>query len=452
MKPTAALLALSLVSTAAAAAPLPPEPAAALTRQLEAIMHDPAMPLPGLSVVAIRAGEIVYSRQLGSKRLATGTAPARPMDADTMFRIASISKLVTAIGAMKLVEQGRLALDADVSGYLGYRLRNPHFPDRPITLRMLMTHTSSLRDEGGFKWDPAVDLREVLVPGGRRYGKGEAWSAKAAPGAFFEYVNFNSGIIATVMERAGGERFDRLMRKLVFDPMGLKAGFYLADFAPAGIDDVATLYRKREKDGEEKWDPNGPWIAQSDDFGAAPPAAPPGLEQYVTGTNGTLFGPQGSLRISAGELAAIMLMLMNEGRHGDRQILQPETVATMLSRQWTLGGKGANGSGDSDNFRGLYHAWGLGNQHFLDVSTVKEGRASGDRLVEGGGFKGVGHLGWSWGLNALFVFDPRTKDGMIYVSSGVGANPELQPGRFSSESRFQERITDALYRGAIRPH
>ena len=450
MKPTAALLALSLMSTTASAAPLAPERAAALTRQLEAIMKDPAMPLPGLSVVAIRAGEVVYSRQLGSKRLATGDAPARPMDAATMFRIASLSKLVTAIGAMKLVEQGRLALDADVSDYLGYRLRNPHFPDHPISLRMLMTHTSSLRDEGGFKWDPAVDLRDVLVPGGRHYGKGEAWSAKAAPGAFFEYVNFNSGVIATVMERAGGERFDRLMRKLVFDPMGLKAGFYLADFAPASIDDVATLYRKREKDGEEKWAPHGPWIAQSDDFGVAPPVAPSGLDKYVTGTNGSLFGPQGSLRISAKELAAIMLMLINEGRHGGRQILQPGTVATMLSRQWTLGAKGANGSGDSDNFRGLYHAWGLGNQHFLDLSRVEDGRASGDRLVEGGGFKGVGHLGWSWGLNALFVFDPRTKDGMIYVSSGVGANPELQPGRFSSEARFQERITDALYQGAIR--
>jgi CubicO group peptidase (beta-lactamase class C family) len=106
-------------------------------------------------------------------------------------------------------------------------------------------------------------------------------------------------------------------------------------------------------------------------------------------------------------------------------------------------------NGDSGSFRGLYHAWGLGNQQFIDTSTVRKGRASGDRLVEGGGFTGVGHLGWSWGLNALFVFDPRTNNGMIYVSSGVGADPDLHPGRFSSEARFQERITDALYRGAI---
>ncbi|HWJ95135.1 MAG TPA: serine hydrolase domain-containing protein [Telluria sp.] len=449
MKSLLALSALSALTITAAAAPLDPDRAADLTRQLTAIANDPAMPLASLSVVAIRRGEVVYSTQIGSKRLATPTSTALPADADTMFRIASVSKFVTTLGTMKMVEQGELAFDTDISDYLGYRLRNPHFPDHAITLRMLLTHTSSLRDDGGFKWAPDVHLKDVLVPGGRFYGTGAAWSASAPPGRYFEYVNFNWGLIATIMERASGERFDRLMRRLVFDPMGLKAGFYLADFAPARIEDVATLYRKREKDGDEKWDPRGPWIAQSDDFAAQPPVAPAGLERYVPGANGTLFGPQGSLRISTAELASIMLMLMNEGRYAGKQILQPESVKLMFSRQWTLTGEGKNGNGDSDYFHGLYHAWGLGNQHFIDVSTTKNGRASGDRLVEGGGFTGVGHLGWSWGLNALFVFDPRTNNGMIYVSSGVGADPELQPGRFSSEARFQERITDALYRGAI---
>lgn len=439
------MVSLSILPHLADAAPR----SAALDRQLQAIVDDPAMPLPGLSVVAIRAGEVVYSRQFGHKRLATAATPAQPMDADTMFRIASVSKLVTALGAMKLVEQGALALDQDVGAYLGYRLRNPHFPEQAITLRMLLTHTSSLRDEGGFRFDPAVDLKEVLLPGGRLHGAGAMWSGAHAPGTWFEYVNFNAGLLATVMEAASGERFDRLMRRLLFEPMGLKAGFYLADFAPARIEDVATLYRKREKDGAERWDPHGPWIAQSDDFHVQPPVAPPGLDRYVAGTNGTLFGPQGSLRISANELGAIMLMLMHEGRHGGRHILAPKTIAAMLSRQWTASRDGGNGNGDSDNFRGLYHAWGLGNQHFVDASSPGPGRPRGDRLVEGGGFTGVGHLGWSWGLNALFAFDPLTKNGMIYVATGVGADPDLQPGRFSSESRFQERITDALYRGAI---
>jgi CubicO group peptidase (beta-lactamase class C family) len=434
------------------AAPLPQAQSAALTRQLQTIVDDPAMPLPGLSVVAIRHGEIVYRHHFGSKRLGTATTPAQPIDDDTLFRVASVSKFVTALGAMKLVEQGKLSLDGDIGEVLGYRLRNPHFPDQPITLRMLLTHTSSLRDEGGFKFDPDVDLNEVLLPGGRHYGKGAMWAADHPPGAWFEYVNFNWGVLATVMERAGGERFDRLMRRLIFDPMGMKAGFYLADFAPAKAGDVATLYRKRERDGAEVWDPNGPWIAQADDFAVQPPTAPAGLDTYKIGTNGSIFGPQASLRISTGELARIMLMLMHGGRAGEKQILAPQTVATMFSRQWTLHPAGSNGSanGDGGSYRGLYHAWGLGNQHFTDTSIVRDGHASGDRLVERGGFTGVGHLGWSWGLNALFVFDPASQDGMIYVSSGVGADPDRQPGRFSSEARFQERITDALYRGAIR--
>lgn len=443
-------LTLSAIPVLTPAAPLPEAQAGALTRRLQAIVDDPAMPLPGLSVLAIRAGEIVYARQFGHKRLATASMPAEPMDADTMFRIASISKLVTALGVMKMVEQGALSLDADVGAYLGYRLRNPHFPGQPITLRMLLTHTASLRDEGGFRWAPGIDLQEVLLPGGRHHGSGAMWSRTHAPGSWFEYVNLNSGLVATVMEAASGERFDRLMRRLVFDPMGLKAGFYLADFAPARIDDVATLYRRREKEGAERWDPHGPWIAQSDDFHIQPPIAPPGLDRYVAGTNGTLFGPQGSLRISTAELGSIMLMLMNGGRHGGRQILRADTVAAMLSRQWTIR-EGVNGSrsGDGGAYPGLYQAWGLGNQHFLDASTVEDGRGRGDRLVDGGGFTGIGHLGWAWGLNALFVFDPATKNGMIYAASGVGADPDTQPGRFSSESRFQERITDALYRGAI---
>jgi CubicO group peptidase (beta-lactamase class C family) len=450
MKPLLTMLVLSMLSTSTVnAAALPEKQATALTQKLQAIVSDPTMPLPSLSVVAIRHGEIVYSQQLGSKRLATATSPAKPADANTMFRIASISKFVTTLGTMKMVEQGRLSLDADISDYLGYRLRNPNFPDRPITLRMLLTHTSSLRDEGGFKWAPNVNLKDVLLPGGRFHGKGDAWSKTKPPGEYFEYVNFNWGIIATVMEHASGERFDRLMRHLIFDPMELKAGFYLADFAPANINDIATLYRKRERDGDEVWDPNGPWIAQSDDFDNEAPVAPAGLDSYMIGTNGTIYGPQGSLRISANELAKIMLMLMNEGRDGNKQILKPDTVKTMFTKQWTLTGNGKNGNGDSDSFHGLYHAWGLGNQHFSDISTARNGRASGDRLVEGGGFKGVGHLGWSWGLNALFVFDPQTRNGMIYISSGVGANPDLHPGEFSSEARFQERITDALYRGAI---
>ena len=69
---------------------------------------------------------------------------------DHKMRVASISKLVVAIGVMRLVEQEKADLDADVSGYLGWTLRNPNHPTQIITLRQLLSHTSSVRDAGKY--------------------------------------------------------------------------------------------------------------------------------------------------------------------------------------------------------------------------------------------------------------------------------------------------------------
>ena len=117
----------------------------ALDRELEAMVIAPDRPIASLSVVAIRDARVVYERQFGYRHIAR----ADPANASTLYRIASITKLVTALGVMRLVEEGKLDLDEDVGKYLGYRVRNPHFPDVPITLRALLSHTSSLRADAG---------------------------------------------------------------------------------------------------------------------------------------------------------------------------------------------------------------------------------------------------------------------------------------------------------------
>ena len=73
-----------------------------------------------------------------------------PVTEETCFRIASVSKLVMAFGVLALCERGALNLDEDLSAYLGYPVRNPHFKDVPVTLRMLLTHTAAIRDEGNY--------------------------------------------------------------------------------------------------------------------------------------------------------------------------------------------------------------------------------------------------------------------------------------------------------------
>jgi len=424
-----------------------------LDAELAAITADPTHTLASLSTLAVRDGKVVYEGQFGSRWIdPTGSGKSKPANRDTMYRVASISKLMTSLGVMKLVEEGKLDLDRDVSEYFGWTLRNPHFPDDKITLSMLMNHTSSLRDDGGYYWATPANIRDALEPGGKAYGKGAMWSPKAKPGAYFQYANLPWGVIATVMEKATGERFDKLMRRLILDPMQLKGGFHPYDFPPADIDNLATLYRKRsEINGKEVWNSQGPWVPQVDD--QTVPQNPRAGPNYVIGSNGTAFGPMGNIRLSAASLARVMLMLMNGGEHEGRKILARSSVEKMLAESWRYRCDGCDGKPNGDpngepgfgKHKDYFNAWGLGNQHFIDIS----GPGRGDRLVRGGGFTGVGHLGDAWGLTSAIVFNRETRQGMIFLIGGPSFDPNTNPGEYSSMYRHEERILDALHKRAI---
>jgi CubicO group peptidase (beta-lactamase class C family) len=421
-----------------------------LDRQLHAVVSHSEPQLASLSAVAIRGGRVVYSNAFGNAFIhPTNPDLHRAATPDSIYRIASISKLIVSLGVVALVDAGQLDLDRDISEYLGYSLRNPHFPNDRISLRMLVTHTSSLRDACGYNFGETVDLRDVLLPGGSRYGKGEMWSSQRAPGGYFHYCNFAWGIIATAMERATGERFDRLMQRVLFAPLKVTASFDPAQLSENDLARVATLYRKRvDKDGKETWQVNGPWIAHVDDYSTTAPK-PRASAAYRVGTNGSVYAPQGGLRISANDLARVMLMLMNEGELDGERVLSKAAVALLLAEQWrydktAFGGKG-NRADDDEGEGGLFNAWALGPQRFLDVS----GKARGDRLVEGGGFTGFGHLGNAYGLTSAFAFDPKTKNGMIFLVGGVASNPDKTKGRYSAFYPYEEQILTALFRSAL---
>ena len=420
-------------SSTAGAPPRPP----ALDAELAAIATNPGCELASLSVLAIREGKVAYQQQFGQRFLSANGLPPKPANAQTLYRVASVSKLVTTLGAMLLVEQGKLALDTDISVYLGFILRNPHFPEREITLRALLSHTSSLRDDAGYSWPFAIPLKSVLVPGQKRYGEGRVWSAMAPPGDYFAYSNLGWALIGTMMERVTGERFDLLMKRLVLDPMGMHGGYYPAAMSAQDQSDIATLYRKRTTD-TEIWNPAGAWIAQVDDYSLRAPAPPAGIEDYVPGTNATPFSPTGGLRASAAGLGQLMLMLMNDGMHEGRRIVKPATLHRMFTRQWTY--DGSNG----DTEQGLYNRWGMGNQQFPDRP------GSGMQLVEGGGFAGVGHLGEAYGLMSVFVADLEAKNGMVVLVGGVSSDPGAYKGMYSAMPRFEEQILSALHRRVLR--
>jgi CubicO group peptidase (beta-lactamase class C family) len=462
--PTLCLVSACSVLPEGTGAPPSLRPMLELDQALQALVTDPRHPVVAVAALAIRDGRTVYQHQFGSRHLGgthsgtatgTGTGATQPADAplpvtaNTLYRVASISKLVVALGVMRLVEAGQLSLDDDVSLRLGWRLRHPQFPDRPISLRLLMSHRSGLSDGGErYVYDGHTPLQEVLSPQGSHFQDGLNWHRGVAPGTAFEYVNLNFGVIATVMERATGERFDRLMQRLVLQPLGLRGGFNPADFPAADVADIATQYRKRRTEGSgaqarEVWDPAGPWVVQADDFRHTPPAPPDGLDGYVIGSNGTLFGPQGRLRLSVPDLGTVMHMLLNRGQHDGQAFLQPSSVEQLSSEQWRYDGQAAHGAPDRDWAR----SWGLGVQRFTDFSA--SGR--GDRLVEGGGLTGYGHTGDAYGLMGLFVIDPIRRDGLVLILTGPGVDPATFPSRWSAHYRWQEVAATAVHRWALSP-
>ena len=109
----------------------------------------------------------------------------------------------------------------------------------------------------------------------------------------------------------------------------------------------------------------------------------------------------------------------------------------MFARQWTFDPAANHGQGNGDTDRGLFMAWGLGNEQFPDTP--------GTRLIETGGFPAVGHLGEAYGLRSMFLFDRASKTGFVVLMGGSSSDPEAQKGKFTALARFEERILAALW-------
>ena len=218
----------------------------------------------------------------------------RKLEANDPVRIASISKLVMALAALRLMDEGKVDLSRDVSDYLGWKVRSPYHPQAPVTLAHLLSHRAGLSDKAGY----IIPLGESLQA---KFADPAAWRDTGPPGAAaFEYANLGSPLVATVLEAASGERYDRLVERLVFAPLGVQAclNWTLCDAEMQAR--AVTLYRDT---GEVARD--------------APADLPPActipvaeghtcdLSRYVPGTNASIFSPQGGVRVGMMDLAKI---------------------------------------------------------------------------------------------------------------------------------------------------
>jgi CubicO group peptidase (beta-lactamase class C family) len=380
----------------------------------------PLATVPATVAVTFDRGAIYPALAEGEADRATG----RLVTADDPVRIASISKLVTAVAVMRLVDARRLDLDRDVSGYLGWQLRNPAFPDVPITLRLLLSHRSSLRDDA----DYLIPLGDTVRS---RLADPRAWDAAHAPGSnWFHYTNLNFPVVASVMEAATGERFDRLMRRLVLAPLHLDACFNWSGCSLAATAHAVVLYRA-----------NGD-VARDDLHGLPPPcmvapAAGGGcdLESYKLGWNGALFAPQGGLRISMRDLARIGQLLARQGR----PLLSRAAFAELTRAQWRF--DGANGQGENGEPDGFFCAYALGLQ-IIGGGGVG-GREGCHDEPFGDGRTRIGHPGEAYGLYSGLWLDPVTGRGTAFFTSAV---PAPAPTGISAFAAAEEAVLRRIAR------
>lgn len=347
-------------------------------------------------------------------------AAGRRITADDPVRVASISKLVVAIGVMRLIEQGVLSLDADVSEILGWRLRHPSFPDRPITLRLLLSHRTGLTDATSYVLPLDASLQAALADPA-------AWDAQHGPGDHFAYANFNFPVIAAVMEAATRERFDRLMHRLVLAPLKLDACFNWETCSESAVARAVVLYR----DGQP---------VRDDNQGARPacsvtPAEDGSCELAIwrPGRNGSIFSPQGGLRISAHGLAVIGRLLLGSGEADGVRLLSPASVDLLLSPHWTF--DGANGQtfeADADDSAsdGAICAYGLATQTLATPAPGCRDDPFGDRI------RRVGHAGDAYGLKSGLWIDRDAGTGVAYFATDV---PDERGGR-SAFTATEERL------------
>jgi CubicO group peptidase (beta-lactamase class C family) len=370
------------------------------------VLCSPALAQPDAAASAWARFERGGVTGAGASGLADRAA-GRAVTADDPVRIASISKLAVALGVMRLVEAGKLDLDRDVSLYLGWRLRHPAFPDQPISLRMLLSHTAGVRD--GI--DYALPLDAALEAEMRRP---EAWDATHGPGArYFTYSNLNFPIVAAVMEATTGQRFDTIIQARVFAPLKIDACFNWTTCSDGAVARAIVLYN-----------PDGT-VARDDLRGVRPacgaiPARDGSCDvaTYKLGWQGAFFSPQGGMRISAKGLARIGEVLAGQVPG----FLSRASLAEMTRPHWRYDGRNGDSAG------GYHCAYGL-----AVMILAAPGRPAACRDDPfGDGVMRIGHSGEAYGLRSGLWVDPRSGKGVAFYVTGLDADPPKGKSAFTA--------------------
>lgn len=311
----------------------------------------------GLQVAVIEKGVVTDTYAYG-----WATRDSDPMTADHKLRIASISKVAVGITAQLLREDGIVDLDADISQYWDVQVKNPKYPDIPITLRGMLTHTSSIINAGDSTSRAYASVKSKLQSSGY---------SGAVPGdiGYWAYNNYAFAVLGMTLELASNRMVDDILGEKLYAPMDIDAAFGSGDIKNTHL--LATLYR------------NGGEVARSVD-------AQKNMHSKTTpGESGSFFA--GGMTVSVADLGKLIALLAGDGKYEGVQLLSPESVAEMETYIDSAQVPG-----------GSYQA--LPMRYWPDLY----GR-------EGVYF----HTGSAYGVFNAATYDPVTGDGVVVLTTGA---------------------------------
>ena len=367
-------------------------------------------------VVAMAATDtgVLYEGAFGARAL--GESPA--MTPDTVFRIASMTKAITSVSAMQLVEQGKLKLEEPVPN-IDPALGSPQVLEgfdaagapklrpakRPITLRHLLTHTAGFTYD---IWDPSTG-RYVKASGMPARSTGQVASIRTPlafdPGDRWLY-GVNTDWVGRLVEAASGQPLDGYFRDKVFAPLGMKdSGF------------VTTPEQRARQARLHVRQPDGGLVLQP----LEPTPTPP---EFWSGG--------GPLYSTARDYMAFLQMLMHGGSANGARLLRAETVATMNANHTGQIGCGVLKtalpalSNDVDFFPGAEIRWGLG--YMLNVNPGPNGRSAGT-------------VSWGGIFNTYYWLDPSKRVAGLIMTQVL---PFADPRVLQLYGQFERAVYDRL--------
>jgi CubicO group peptidase (beta-lactamase class C family) len=358
--------------------------------------------VPGVIALVVDRDKVLYHEAFGKMNVAKNV----PMAKDTIFRIASMTKAVTSVGVMQLVEQGKVGLDDDVSKFLP-RLKSPQVfskvdeqagsyqtqpAKRSITIRQLLTHTSGI----GYSWS---DHGLAIAQKKTGATNDSELPLVNEPGAQWTY-GASTRVLGEVIEKITGERIDAYLEKHIFVPLGMRDTSYTVP--PEKYSRVVTVHQKANNAITETQNP--------------------------TPIPATIRG-DGGLFSTAADYSRFVQMILNRGQLGGVRILKESTVAEMSKNQ--TGSIKVRLQPTADQLRSKPYplgagedVWGLGFQ----IAAPKTPNPS---------MRSPGSLSWAGINNTYYWIDPQKQIGAVILMQML---PFYDEAALRVLNGFEERV------------